>query len=176
MQTQPAEITEALCAKWWVAMGDIFGKPWYTHNGPEPTGAWLSSLREMRLERAMAVLQHFRVSGDAFPPNLSVVMKVAREMKLDTARQLPAQLPPPDRQASPNTVEKSIRDARRASGYIKRSVLKRGEALGDYQKALAESGMSKAEFDAQRLIENGWTPAKEEQFRRHAHVVRFRLP
>jgi hypothetical protein len=91
----PAELTDALCAKWWVAMGDIFGTQWYVQNGPEPTGVWKSSLSELRLERAMAVLQHFRVSGDQFPPNLSQVMSVARSLKLN--QETHRALPPPKR-------------------------------------------------------------------------------
>lgn len=58
-------------------MGEIFGKPWFDKNGPEPSQLWRESLKRMPSEKAGAVLEHYRKAGLAFPPNLSEVVELA---------------------------------------------------------------------------------------------------
>ena len=47
-----------------------------------------------------------------------------------------------------------------------RSAMRAAESFGDYCHALADSGMTRTVFDAQRLYANGWTAAKERAFGR----------
>jgi hypothetical protein len=69
--------TDEACRKWWFRMGEIFGKPWFEKNGPEPSQLWQQSLKRMPMEKAAAVLEHYRKAGQTFPPNMSEVVELS---------------------------------------------------------------------------------------------------
>lgn len=56
---------------------------------------------------------------------------------------------------------------------ITRSVFRPGESFKDYQDAMHKSGLSQNDFEAKRLVEKGWTPGMEKEFRYHAHICRL---
>lgn len=137
--------------RFWHAMGEIFGLPWYNQNGPEPKSIWMSSLCELSFDRVAATLKHYRDSGDAYPPNLSVFMAKAKSLKL--GKQEHVALPPPT-PAGNAIAEEALAQMRKPSR--KCSVLLPGEGYGDYWEALVKSGKPKEQFDNDRLIANGW--------------------
>lgn len=164
----PNQWTEVAYKRFWHTMGEIFGRPWYEQNGPEPTQVWMGSLSGLSYDKAAAVLQHFRASGDAFPPNLSQVMAKAREIKL--RRDEPKALPKP---ANASVAEKCLSAMKAPKHGHRRNVFRPGESYNDYLTALGESGKTKHEFDRERLALRGWTDADEEQYRAHATVCGF---
>ena len=167
VESTQSQWTDLAYKRFWHTMGEIFGRPWYEQNGPEPTQVWMGSLRELSYDKAAAVLQHFRASGDAFPPNLSQVMSKAREIKLRRYDETPA-LPKPVVNA---TVAEKCLSAMRALGKgHRRNVFRPGEGYNDYLTALQASGKTKQQFDRERLLLRGWTDADEERYRAHAHV------
>lgn len=74
--------TEEAFQRFWKRMGDTFGKLWYEQNGPEPNTTWQASLVGMSLDQVAYAIEHFRKSGDAFPPNLSQFVATARQFKM----------------------------------------------------------------------------------------------
>lgn len=169
-QAQPRVWTEEAFKRFWHHMGGIFGRPWYEQNGPEISPVWRSSVGELPLEKIAAVLQHFRVSGDSFPPNLSLFMKTARDIKI--GQQIEKALPSPG--PTPKVVQEAV-GKMRARTRKTRSVFLPGENLIDYQKAMLESGMKESEFEAQRMVQNGWTAEDEAKYLSHAQVCGVRL-
>lgn len=166
----PSAWSDEAYRRFWHRMGAIFGRPWYEQNGPEANDAWRAGLANIPLDRAAAALQHFTISGDAYPPNLSVFVKTAREIKLyRQEKALPKPAP------APQVVEQAFTKMRADAKRVRRNVFLPGESLHDYQEALLQSGMPKDEFDAQRLIKNGWTAKNEEGFRCAAALTRFVL-
>ncbi len=162
--------TEEAYKRFWHHMGAVFGRPWYEQNGPEATDVWMREVSEISLDRMAATLRHFRASGDHYPPNLSVFMKTARDIKLHVEQKaLPHAAP------TPGVVEDAIKRIRATSKGQRRNVLKPDESFSDVT-ARAKSGMDQKEFDAQRMIENGWTPEEEIRFRQHAATCGYRLP
>lgn len=163
--------SEVAYKRFWHTMGEIFGRPWYEQNGPEPTQVWMGSLRELSYDKAAAVLQHFRTSGDAFPPNLSQVIAKAREIKLRRYDE-PKALPKP---ADTTVAEKCLSALRAMKDGHRRNVFRPGESYNDYLTALGNSGKTKQEFDRERLLLRGWTDADEEKYRAHARVCHVNL-
>lgn len=142
--------TEEAYRRFWERMSEIFGRPWSDIHGNEPTPTWRESLAEMSLKKAAAVLEHYRLSGDKFPPNLSEVMAQARAIRI--GEQVPfVALPYPA--VSAEKVSAAIGDMRVAIKGRK-SILKPGESFLDYQRALFESGMKSADFERHRIAEN----------------------
>lgn len=127
--------TDDTFKRFWKAMGDIYGTAWYAAVGPEPAGNWKLELQSLSLERVRETVKHFR--GVQMMPDLITFMAKAREG-----------MPTPN----PVTVNKP----KLKMGNAKRSVFKPGESFRDYQDAMHKSGLTKAEFDRQRLKENGW--------------------
>lgn len=159
--------TEKAIKLFWHRMGEIFGKPWYEHNGPEANMTWQASLVGLALDQVAATLNHYRKSGDAFPPNLSQFMAAAKQF-----RPQPAHVALPTPKPSEETVDRHVRDmaaALKVGG--RRKVLLPGESFGDYQDAMNKAhagGQRREEFDRERLRRNGWTDADEATFRRNA--------
>ncbi|WP_461572101.1 hypothetical protein [Sulfuricaulis sp.] len=136
--------------RFWYRMGEIFGAAWYREYGPEATDLWRTSLSEISFERAALVVNHFRRSGDRYPPTMSQVMKVAREVR-EPSHPYKA-LPAPHQDAE--KVASNIAQMRKKSRV--KTVLLSGESFTDYQSALVSSGKSRCEFDAERLRMNGY--------------------
>ena len=155
-------------------MGGIFGKAWYEQHGPEANSAWGPELGRLTFERAAAILAHYTKSGDQYPPNLSQVMKLSREIanRPDPHKKMPA--PKVGAGEVAEHIEHTAK-ARSSSNGGRRSVLLPGESCSAYLSALAASGKSGVEFDAERLALNGWTQENETSFQRHAARVGFRL-
>lgn len=156
--------------RWWFRMGEIFGKPWFAKHGPEAPALWRDALATLTLERGAEILTHYAHHGDDSPPNLGQVMQVSREIgnrAQPTHRALPA--PKADAEAVASHVEKL-----RAKTGMRRNIFRPGEGYTDYLAALQASGKRLAEFDAERLVQCGWTPEHESEYRRHAAVCGFR--
>lgn len=158
--------TEEAYKRFWHHMGGVFGRPWYEQNGPETTEVWKREVSEISLDRMAATLHHFRLSGDHYPPNLSVFMKTARDIKL---RRLDE--PQIEHKADSDTIAKSIEKMRSKRSKV-RCVFKPDESMEDYFEAIRVSGKSRVEFDQQRLVENGWTEKDEESFINHSRVFK----
>lgn len=164
--------TDDAFKRWWHRMGQIFGRQWYEQHGPEANDAWKQSLREMSLPRAAAVLEHYRKSGDSFPPNLSQVVSVARTVRTETPTALPA---PKQSEQTPRIVQRAVAKMRASSQEVKRSVLRPGESSGAYLAAKMRAA-DPVKFEAARLYANGWTGGMERSYRARCASVGFTLP
>ena len=70
---------------------------------------------------------------------------------------------------NPKVVQRELdRIALLKSSNIKRSILLPGESYNDFLDALHKSRKSRGQFEAERLVKNGWTPEKEKNFEYHA--------
>jgi len=154
------EWTEQAVKKWWYRMGEIFGTRWYEQNGPEASNLWQQSITEWTLKRGAAVIEHYRTSGLAHPPNMSEVVHTAR-----TLRGVDAPEPIQHKQRveyHPDVtqfVEQRLKLKKITKQY--ESVMLPGEGYGDYIKAMYESGLGKAEFDKRRLARFKETPCEK---------------
>lgn len=150
--------TEESFLRFWTRMLEIFGKPWNEKNGVEPNASWRASLVGLTMFQAADVIEHYRKSGDAQPPNLSQVMSTARQFRPSPAYvALPA--PGTDESKMPENI-----GAMRAAIHAgqRRNPFLPGESLLDYRLALKASGKPKAEFDAERMALRGWTQRDED--------------
>lgn len=101
------EWTEGLYARWWQRMGEIFGRVWSEQFGDEMTPSWREELATWSVTLAATVLTFYRRAGLRFPPNLSEVAKIARELKPSL------ELKPPARQHEPNVMDHRLAAQRR---------------------------------------------------------------
>lgn len=151
-------------------MGEIFGTRWYEVHGPDASNLWQTSLTGMSLERAGAVIEHFRTCGQSFPPTMSEVVNVGRTLRLKEPQSHRLQRPEVDEKKVESLIEKM-----RESGNMRRNKFRPGESLVDYQNALRDSGLSEKEFEAQRLEMNGWTRDDEYKYRNRLRSVGFNV-
>jgi hypothetical protein len=156
--------------KWWFRMGEIFGTRWYEMHGPEASNLWQTSITAMSMDRAGAVIEHFRTCGQAHPPTMSEVVNVGRTLR--TPEKQSPRLPRPE--VDSKKVEASIEQMRR-SGSQRRNKFLPGESTDDYQKAMRESGLSAKEFEAQRLAKNGWAHENEIKHRDRLRQLAFNV-
>lgn len=96
-----------------------------------------------------------------------------------TARMVLECLPPrqetkllPAPLTKPEVADFHIRNMRETLQSV-RSVFRPGESFKDYQDAMHKSGLSQKDFEAKRLVENGWTDEMEKRFRGDAHMCRL---
>lgn len=171
MTTEPLQAprngwSEEAYQRFWARMSEIFGRPWTDVHGSEPTPTWRESLSEMTLQKAAAVLEHYRLSGDRFPPNLSEVMAQSRALRIRDQVQY-VSLPYPAVDAA--KVSEAIGKMRMGSGNAKRhSILNPGESYLDYQRAFLASGMKQADFDKKRIADNARENEEEARQEREA--------
>lgn len=126
--------TDKAFSRFWTVMGQMYGTAWYTTYGPEPSGDWKSELQTLSYECVDKTLKHFKSVPQM--PDVVVFMAKAREAPTPTPRPEP------------------IRITKTGSG--RRSVFLPGESFSDYMDAMHKSGKTKAEFDRERLLANGW--------------------
>lgn len=168
---RPNAWTDESFKRFWYRMGEIFGTAWYRDNGSEPPELWRATLSEIDLKRAAAVIDHYRRSGDAFPPNLSQVMRLARELRPTEPYKA---LPTPTRDME--KIATGIAALRHPEKHIYRSIFMPRESYGDVQNAWYKSGKPRGQFEAERLIKNGWTADRERTFRENTRICHFQLP
>lgn len=101
--------TDEAFQRFWKRMGETFGKSWYEQNGPEPNTTWQASLLGMALDQVAFAIEHFRKSGDAFPPNLSQFIAVAKQLKI-----APAHVSLPKPKSEPTKIDKYLSQIRKA--------------------------------------------------------------
>jgi hypothetical protein len=158
--------TDDAISRFWHHLAGIFGRKVYEEYGPEMPKEWRMHVTTLSLDRAAAVLQQYGRSGDAFAPTLSQLMASARAIRLSAEPEALA-LPKP---SDPELAQKAFATTKSIKRKKIRSVFKPGESLVDYQQALAASGMSRVDFEAQRLVESRWTPDDEVAYR-HASIT-----
>lgn len=83
---------------------------------------------------------------------------------LPSARPAYRALPSPRKEYSQKFVERIDQIGAALKGTRKRCVMVAGESFGEYQAALAASHQSRTEFEARRLLANGWTSERERKF------------
>ena len=87
---------------------------------------------------------------------------------------LPEEKKPVYHKATPSTTNPEViqreldRIALLKSCNVKRSILLPGESYNDFLDALHKSKKPRGQFEAERLVKNGWTPEKEKSFEYHA--------
>lgn len=153
--------TETAYKRFWARMGEIFGTPWFSHNGPEVNASWTASLAELSFDQVFAAIEHYRKSGDAYPPNLSAFMGAAKQFKKTIDYKT---LPAPAKDMA--DITKKISNLRQANGG-RRNVFLPGESWPDYQAAkhkAKQAGISAEKFDMERMKLNGWTEELESGF------------
>lgn len=134
--------TDKAFTRFWTVMGQMYGTAWYTTYGPEPAGDWKVELQTLSYECVDNTLKHFK--SVPLMPDLKTFMAKAREA------------PEP----APETVATKV--TKKTGG--KRSVFRPGESFNDYMNAMQKSGKTKAEFDRERLLANGWSDENERRF------------
>lgn len=143
--------TDEAFRRWWKAMGQIFGRTWYDTHGPEPTELWKDSLSRLTLPRAGQIIEHYRTSGDTYPPNLSQVVNLTKTLAY------PREPEPPrisrDAPTDSKVAEIAESIAEMKSGRKKTNAFLPGESLDDFLKASRESGLSREAFIEKRISE-----------------------
>lgn len=77
----PAWSDEAV-SRFWTHLAGLFGRKFYDEYGRHMPFEWRAKITTLSYERAKAVLEHYSASGDAYPPNCSQLMAIARQVKL----------------------------------------------------------------------------------------------
>lgn len=160
MSTTPSTPwTETAYKRFWARMGEVFGTPWFSQNGPEMNASWQASLAELSFDQAVSAMEHYRKSGDAYPPNLSAFMGTAKQFKKVADYK---SLPPPVKNLA--DIGKAISEMKRQNSGGRRNVFLPGESWTDYQTAkhkAKQAGIGAEAFDASRMALNGWTDQDE---------------
>ena len=141
--------TEDAYKRFWARMGEIFGTPWFSQNGPEVNASWRSSLAELSFDQAVSAIEHYRKSGDVYPPNLSAFMGSAKQFKKTVDYKA---LPAPEKNMG--IIIDAIAKMKKQTSGGRRNVFLPGESWTDYQTAKhkAKQGGIRAEaFDASRM-------------------------
>jgi hypothetical protein len=155
----------------WAAMVQMFGRPWITERGEQPNQMWKELIEGHDQETMTKVIDHFKWSGNPFPPNLSEVGLIVKTFKGSVhhgpARPVPEARPLPSEQEADKKI-KDVLDCLQ-SGQKRRTAFLPGESFKSHQDARLEAlknGKTAAEFESDRLLKNGWTPADEARFLR----------
>lgn len=157
----------------WSVMIQIFGGMWIEKHGERPNQMWQELIGDLDPKTIQMVVNHFKVSGHAFPPNLSEVGAIAKQFK----GSVPGPGPVPERpRPLPSTEEadqriKGVLDGLDSlqNGQKRRTTFLPGESFQSHQEAWRiafKSGKTLAEFESERFLKNGWTAADEALFKR----------
>lgn len=155
----------------WAVMVQMFGGSWIKERGEHPNQMWKNLIEGQDQETLTKVIDHFKWSGNPFPPNLSEVGAIVKTFKGSvhhgSGRPAPETRPLPSSEEADKKIN-DVFDSLRG-GQKRRTTFLAGESFQSHQAARVaalKTGQTAAEFESNRLLKNGWTAADEALFMR----------
>jgi hypothetical protein len=158
-----------VASRLWEKMGEIYGEAWPKKYGDTPNQTW-SSMCSTTDPKIIGKAIAECIAHNPFPPSLpefaAYVRDIARQERQieESIPALPHIMTEQEREHARELVAKVATP--KATKGNRRSVLLPGENMADYEKAMAESGDTHAEFRRKRLQANGWALEDELLFLR----------